>query len=113
MADPQMTPENGAAVLALYAIARVFETFGKKVLGFFRKARDEDKEAREIEKAEASERDQWTEINKLKERHADHEKEDATAFATVHAEQKHQSAILNEIKADVKTVLRRSTGKQT
>lgn len=76
----------------------------RELINYFRK-RDKDKDEKDVEDA------QWTEINKLKEKHAEHEKEDATAFATVHAEQKHQSAILNEIKQDVKTVLRRSTGK--
>jgi hypothetical protein len=111
MAEPQMTPENGAVVLALYAIARIVETFMKQLIGLFKRKNAEDKQAREDERAEAAEREQWAAINLLKEKHAEHEKEDASAFATVHAEQKHQSAILHEIKADVKQVLRRSTGK--
>jgi hypothetical protein len=110
MAEPQMTPENGAVVLALYAIARIVETFMKQLIGLFKRKNADDAKAREDAKTENAEREQWLAINKMREDLADHEKEDASAFATLNATQSSILRSLERMEPKVDALHRRSTG---
>lgn len=110
MAEPQMTPENGAVVLALYAIARVVEAFMKQLIGLFKKKNADDTKAREEAKTENAEREQWTAINDIRKDLAAHEKEDASAFATLNATQSSILRTLERMEPKVDALHRRSTG---
>lgn len=109
MADLETNATTAAIAAGLIALKEV----GVNIWKTLRRGNADRKREREEAKTENGERDQWTAINELRKDFSQHRLDDAQSFASLESEQKHSSEILREIKADVKTVLRRSTGKQT
>lgn len=107
MADIETNLTTAGIATALIALKEI----GMGIWKTLRKGNADRKREREEAKTENGERDQWVAINDLRKDFQQHRLDDAQSFASLESEQKHSSEILREIKADVKIVLRRSTGK--
>lgn len=106
MADNGLTPtETVGLIAAVHAVARVIEGGFKAMIGFFKKQKaDADQQAKDA-KHDATVAAIYTRINTLNDRQSAHEKDDAA----IHAEFVALKDDVKEMKADLKTLLRRST----
>jgi predicted RNase H-like nuclease (RuvC/YqgF family) len=101
----------------MYAIAAGFGVLGSGlkevgsgiVKAIRRKAAD-DKQAREEAREENAEREQWSAIQTVRQGQADHERQDAQIHTELRTKVDRMHEDLKELKSDVKTLLRRSTG---
>lgn len=106
MADNGLTPtETVGLIAAVHAVARVIEGGFKAMIGFFKKKDAADEQRAKDAKHDATTAAIYSRINSINDRQAAHEKDDAA----IHAEFVALKEDVKEMKADLKTLLRRST----
>lgn len=107
MADDTTTYGIAAGITALIMALR--ELIGGVIKTLRRKAAD-DKQAREDAREENAEREQWAAIQSVRQAQAEHERLDAQIHTELRTKGERMAEDLKEIKSDIKTLLRRSTG---
>lgn len=107
MAD-EATTYSIAAGIAAAVIA--LKEVGAGIMKVLRRKSVEDAKARQDAREDDAERDQWAAINTLKDSQAGHERQDAQIHTELRTKVDRMHEDMKEIKSDIKTLLRRSTG---